>query len=99
MPSHAVSWRQDEQIRRNPSVLSGRRGAGRRIVEEKLFMERGKKWLNVTRRQKRRMQQENASLWSGAEVGGLANLTSGFVLPFCVGVRRNLRNKYNKNYG
>ena len=62
MPSHAVSWRQDEQIRRNLSVLSGRRGARGRIVEEKLFMERGKKWLNVTCRQKRRMQQENAGL-------------------------------------
>jgi hypothetical protein len=68
-------------------------------VEEKLIMERGKKWLNVTCRQKRRMQQEDAGLRSRAEVGGLAHLTSGFVLPFFVGVRRNLRNKYNKNYG
>jgi hypothetical protein len=33
--------------------LRGRRGAGRRIVEEKLFMKRGKKWLNVTARLKR----------------------------------------------
>jgi len=61
-------------------VLSRRWGARRRIVEEKLFVQRWKKWLNITTRLKRRMEQENPRLWSRAEMCSLADLASCFVL-------------------
>jgi hypothetical protein len=62
-------------------------------VEEKLFMKRGKKWLNITGREKRRMKQENHCLWSRAEVCGLTNLASRFALSLRVEVGCGLANE------
>jgi hypothetical protein len=62
-------------------------------VEEKLFVKRGKKWLNVTGREKWRMKQENHCLRSRAEVCGLANLASRFALSLCVQVGCGLANE------
>jgi hypothetical protein len=66
-------------------------------VEEKLFMKRGKKWLNVTSRQKTSMKQENPCLGSRAEVRSLADLTGCFVLSLCVRVRCDLGDESNEH--
>ena len=67
-------------------------------MEEKLFMKPGKKLLNVASRQKRRMEKQNSCLRSRAKMRSLADLASGFVLSFYVGMGRSLRNKYNKDH-
>lgn len=68
-------------------------------MEEKLFMKRRKKLLNVTTRQQGCMEQKNPCLRCRAKVRGLAHLTCCFVLSFYVGMGSSLRNKRNKEYG
>ena len=66
-------------------------------MEEKLFMERGKKGLNVARYQEWGMKQENRSLRNRAEMGGLADLASCFILAIFVSVGGDLGNKNNEH--
>lgn len=65
-------------------------------MEEKLFMQRRKKGLNVARRHERRNNQRDSRCGSRSEMCRLADLASGFVLPFFVGVGDDLRDKYDK---
>ena len=65
-------------------------------MEEKLFMQSQKKGLNVARRHERHNKQRDSRCGSRSEMRGLADLASGFVLPFFVQVGSGLRNKYNK---
>lgn len=65
-------------------------------MEEKLFVKRRKKWLNITSRQKRRMKQENPCLRGRADMRSLADLAGSLVLSFLVGVGGDLGNKSNK---
>ena len=88
--------RQREQIRWSSFVLRGWRGARRRIVEEKLFVKRGEKWLNVTSRQQRRMKEENRGMWARHEMRNLTDLAGGLVLCMGVKVGGRLRNKHDK---
>src|SRR5215468_3642370 len=81
------------------SVLRGRRCAGRRIMEEQLFVKRGKKRLNVAIGHEGRMKEENRCLRDRAKVGGLADLASCFVLSACVGVASDLGYENNEHQG
>lgn len=56
-------------------------------MEEKLFMKRQEKRLNVSTREKRRLEDHCSGLWSGTEVRGLTNVASRFVPGVQVGVR------------
>ena len=67
-------------------------------MEEKLFMQRRKKRLNVARRDEGRNNQRDSRCRSRGEVCRLAHLTGCFVLSLYVRVGDNLRNKYNKNH-
>ena len=66
-------------------------------MEEKLFVEGGKKGLNVARYQEWGMKHENRSLRNGAEVGGLADLTGRFILAIFVRVGGDLGKKNNEH--
>ena len=65
-------------------------------MEEKLFMKRGEKGLNVTSDQNGRLKQKNPGLRNGTEVCSLAHLAGSLVLPFFVGMGCGLRDKNNK---
>lgn len=65
-------------------------------MEEKFFVKRQKKGLNVARRHERRNNQRDSRCRSGSEMCRLADLARSFVLSFFVRVGDNLRNKYNK---
>ena len=67
------------------------------MEEEKLFVKRWKKWLNVTSRKKRGMQREGSCFRGRTEVRGVADLTGCLVLSICVRVGRDLGNKYNQH--
>lgn len=85
--AHSLGQRRQHEQSEISSVLRGRRSAGRRVVEEKLFMKRQEKRLNVSTREKRRLEDHCSGLWSGTEVRGLTNVASRFVPGVQVGVR------------
>lgn len=67
-------------------------------MEEKLFMQRRKKRLNVARRHEGRNNQRDSRCGSRSNMCRLAHLASGFVLPLFVQVGRGLRHKYDKKH-
>ena len=68
-----------KQIGAGSSVSGRRRSAGRSVVEEKFFVKRQDKRLNVSSREKRRLEDHCSGLWSGTEVRGLTNVASRFI--------------------
>lgn len=65
-------------------------------MEEKFFVKRQEKRLNVSSREKRRLEDRCSGLWSGTEVRGLTNVASRFISWILVGVRCYLGDEANE---
>jgi len=65
-------------------------------VEKKLFMQRRKKGLNVSRRRERRMKHKDSRLRSRSDMCSLADLAGSFTLPIRVQMGCGLTNEDNQ---
>ena len=65
-------------------------------MEEKFFMKRQEKWLNVPNRKKRRLERYCSGLWSRTDVRSLANVARCFIPGIQVAVRCGLGEEENK---
>ena len=94
-PLHLWSQRKEKPISRGVTGLRSGWSAGRRIVEEKLFVNRYEDRLNVSRCKKRTNQRCGFRCRCRAQVCRLANLASRLVLSLGVGMRQGLGNEKN----
>ena len=88
--SDLVGQREHIGISWDTSGLSSRGRAGGAIVGEKLLMNLCNERLNISCYQKKTNLQFNSGGWCRADVSGLADLASCFVLPCCVEVAEAL---------
>ena len=65
-------------------------------MEEKFFVKRQEKRLNVSSREKGRLKGRCTGLWNRTEVRALTNVASGFISWILVGVRCYLGEEDNK---